>query len=792
MPQRAATISASGCRGPAKNGTSSPYVPAGADVPQVAHQVDDPVQLVRLERENPLVVVQGEGADRVRPDVRVRAGRAAVLDEQPATLVLRQQVPLVRPHERVHGQVAARRLPRHERGDVRLVELGGAVQPHHGPDRPQVPAQRAAPELPVRLLHRLDVRRVPPHHQVGVRPQSSDVVPAAHHQVLAGEPGDRLFRLGRESRAVVGQGPGRRVEREHGPHRVADGLVDLRDREGSVRPSGCVMPRILPRRASSAPGGPRPAPRPPPARQSRCRRGCRHRRPPRPRAPARGRRRPRRARAPSRPRDRPPAAAVPPPQRTTRTATGRSSRPSRSPRSARASRARSASSRCSTASSPARPSEARTTASAGSSSSTQPHLLEAYVAAFTARPSIGGTSNPEPVSPATWGRGSSAATRRHARRRHAGRLARRERDLRAQQAGRGRRRDREHDGVGLDPFRPRHGARDQTPAGGRAMQLPDGHAGAHLHPRLHQPLREPQRQPAEPPAQSREDRPGALVPAGSALRRHPADGSEKGLPRAGDVPQGRNGGTQRQPVGAARVHASEQGLDEPVHDGCSEPARRRTRRRRRPQRPGGRKGRPAGRRQGRRRRGLRSHPLDLRRRQHAREHLRPAGDAHHGAGRQRMRHAVADDLRRRCGRMHHVGPQPEVGEQLERFGPPGEHGFGAEVDLDVPHRPDEELPPTRADCSSTTTRGGSGRRASRQAAVSPEMPPPTTTTVGRFARMGIPPLLTDRACHARRGRPSPAPPPPPPADDQGKVGCLPGHGAFPSLIPNFSLIPTFP
>ena len=57
-----------------------------------------------------------------------------------------------------------------------------------------------------------------------------------------------------------------------------------------------------------------------------------------------------------------------------------------------------------------------------------------------------------------------------------------------------------------------------------------------------------------------------------------------------------------------------------------------------------------------------------------------------------MRHAVADDLRRRGGRVHDVGPQPEVGEQLERFGPPGEHGLGAEVDLDLPHRPDEELP----------------------------------------------------------------------------------------------------
>ena len=62
MRQRAATISAERLPGAGEERHLVPHVPAGADVPQVAHQVDDPVQLVRLEREDPLVVVQGEGA----------------------------------------------------------------------------------------------------------------------------------------------------------------------------------------------------------------------------------------------------------------------------------------------------------------------------------------------------------------------------------------------------------------------------------------------------------------------------------------------------------------------------------------------------------------------------------------------------------------------------------------------------------------------------------------------------------------------------------------------------------
>ena len=47
--------------------------------PQLAHQVDDAVQLVGLERQHPLVVVQRERGDGVGPDVGVAAGLHAVL-----------------------------------------------------------------------------------------------------------------------------------------------------------------------------------------------------------------------------------------------------------------------------------------------------------------------------------------------------------------------------------------------------------------------------------------------------------------------------------------------------------------------------------------------------------------------------------------------------------------------------------------------------------------------------------------------------------------------------------------
>ena len=45
-------------------------MPAGARRPQVPHEVDDPVELVGLEGQQPLVVAERERCDRVGPDVR--------------------------------------------------------------------------------------------------------------------------------------------------------------------------------------------------------------------------------------------------------------------------------------------------------------------------------------------------------------------------------------------------------------------------------------------------------------------------------------------------------------------------------------------------------------------------------------------------------------------------------------------------------------------------------------------------------------------------------------------------
>ncbi|GAA2912902.1 hypothetical protein GCM10020221_05810 [Streptomyces thioluteus] len=68
--------------------------------PEVTHQVDDPVQVVRLEGQDPLVVAQRERGDRVGPDVRVAAGHLAVVGEHAAAVLVGQQVPVVGAHER--------------------------------------------------------------------------------------------------------------------------------------------------------------------------------------------------------------------------------------------------------------------------------------------------------------------------------------------------------------------------------------------------------------------------------------------------------------------------------------------------------------------------------------------------------------------------------------------------------------------------------------------------------------------------------------------------------------------
>ena len=108
---RSATSSASGAAPAGVERDLLADVPAGAARAQVAHQVDDAVQLVGLEGEDPLVVAERERRHRVGPHVREVARHLAVLDEHVAALLVGQQVPLVRPHERVDAD-PARAAPR--------------------------------------------------------------------------------------------------------------------------------------------------------------------------------------------------------------------------------------------------------------------------------------------------------------------------------------------------------------------------------------------------------------------------------------------------------------------------------------------------------------------------------------------------------------------------------------------------------------------------------------------------------------------------------------------------------
>jgi len=66
-----------------------PYVAARLGGAQLAHQVDDAVQLIGLEREDPLVVAKSEGRDRVGAHVGVVTRCHPVLLEDVAALLIR-------------------------------------------------------------------------------------------------------------------------------------------------------------------------------------------------------------------------------------------------------------------------------------------------------------------------------------------------------------------------------------------------------------------------------------------------------------------------------------------------------------------------------------------------------------------------------------------------------------------------------------------------------------------------------------------------------------------------------
>src|SRR5699024_10054493 len=151
-------------------------VQTGLGTAQATHQVHDAVQLVGLERQQPLVVVQSEGGDGVGTHVRVRGGHATVVGEHLAALVLGQQVPLVGTHERVHADVAQWLFSGEERRNVATVELGGTVQPHHRPHRGGGPAHTGAAEAAVGALQLFVGVGDPPEHDVRVGPKTLHVV----------------------------------------------------------------------------------------------------------------------------------------------------------------------------------------------------------------------------------------------------------------------------------------------------------------------------------------------------------------------------------------------------------------------------------------------------------------------------------------------------------------------------------------------------------------------------------------------------------------------------------------
>jgi hypothetical protein len=158
-------------------------VAAGVGAAQVTHEVDDAVQLVGLEGEQPLVVAEREAGHRVGAHVRVLAGHHAMLGEHPAALGRVEEVPLVGAD--VDADVAPRLLLGEERRNVPLVELGRTVQRHRGPRRLAGLAEPGPAERRVGLLQLLGGRGDGPQQVVGVGAHPLDVVDAPGDDALA-------------------------------------------------------------------------------------------------------------------------------------------------------------------------------------------------------------------------------------------------------------------------------------------------------------------------------------------------------------------------------------------------------------------------------------------------------------------------------------------------------------------------------------------------------------------------------------------------------------------------------
>src|SRR5579884_20918 len=377
------------------------HVPPGLRAAQVPHQVHDAVQFVGLEGEDPLVVAERERRDRIGAHVGVLARHHAVLGQQTAALLVGQQVPLVPAHEGVDRDPRARLLAGQVGRDVALVELGGAVHRHVRPHRLTGPAEPGLAEARVRLLQGFGGLGVPPDHQVGVRAQAGDLVGAAHDDVLLGEVGVELVDLLREGApAVLRQLLG---HAEDGPRRVADHLVQLAglaaDRRGLGHDSS--LPSSSPSCFTSVSTSEFIAPIAPNSTTA-LRADAMHAGMPTPSyaAPATAipfgsaaRTAATRSRCPTAYCGR---ASI---QRCTCVSMGAAVMPIASVRSDSAVFTRSSSSRSRSFSSPCRPSEARRITRFPAACASHGHLAVEKVDALIARPSTGGTGNPEPGSP---------------------------------------------------------------------------------------------------------------------------------------------------------------------------------------------------------------------------------------------------------------------------------------------------------------------------------------------------------------------------------------------------------
>ena len=101
---------------------------AGLGVAHQVHQVDDAVELIRLEGQNPLVVTQGKGWDGICTHIGVVARLHTVLHEDAAALFILHGVPVIRAHEGVYRDPLLGLLAHDEGGQVGLIELCRTVQ----------------------------------------------------------------------------------------------------------------------------------------------------------------------------------------------------------------------------------------------------------------------------------------------------------------------------------------------------------------------------------------------------------------------------------------------------------------------------------------------------------------------------------------------------------------------------------------------------------------------------------------------------------------------------------------